>query len=147
MSYNAYTPTSLNKDFYEEYNGNDLIIRYTNSTGLFDYISEADIRSLNLRPPSDKLGVAIGAPYDIFKIYLPASRYTGNTSTLFGDLELSPLRTELRSSIVGSFFGKINYGTLTAPIYWCGKVLRVDFIPLSDGSSLAGVVITFASYI
>lgn len=149
MAYNPYTPTSLNKDFYEEYNGNDLILRFNGTNGLYDYISEADLRTENYRPPSDKWGVAVGAPYDIYKVYLPGSRYSNNTSSIFADLELSPLKTILRDSIIGNFFGKVNWAglNLTAPSFWCGKVLRVDFLPLSDGSGFAGVVITFATYV
>ena len=150
MPINPRTPVSTNKDFYEEYNsGSDLILKYTGASGLLTYIDEAELAASGAVIPTDKWGVANGAPYDIYKVYLPASRYTTNTSSIFADLETSPIRTLLRDSILGNFFGKINWAALnlTAPTYWYGKVLRVDFVPLSVGSGFAGVVITFATYV
>lgn len=141
---------SLLRDYFEEPDSNnDVVLKFDFTTSIqVTCILETEIATLGLVPPSTRIGITYGKVFDLVKVYVPAGRGSGDTPSLFTGSS-SQLPTIMKDSIRGSF-GKAGATAIpgfTPGAVMAGKVVRVDYVPLSDGSALAGAVVTFLLYV
>lgn len=149
----SYVPNTWNKDYFEEpQRGNDLIVMWTTTGGITTVtaISEDDILQNNLIPPSSRMGVADGKALDLIKIYIPTTSIF-STDSLFVSAA-SPLTTYI-GDVLGNNILKARANALAKGIpvptlsdSKAGKILRIDYLPTSDGGK-AMAVITLLMYV
>lgn len=145
----GYIPYTASKDYFEEPNtGGDLVLEFTVDSGaiLVTAMAETDLVILGLVPPSSRIGVAYGKVFDIVKISVSPGRYTGNTIQLFTNPN-SGFSSILADAVYLSMQKAFSSASLSGllPSVFAGKVLRVDYIPMSDGTSAA--IITLLLYV
>lgn len=148
----GYVPYTGTKDYFEEPNtGNDLVLRFTNNGTSFGItaIEESDLGRLGLVPPSSKIGAPYGKVLDIVKLHIPAGRASGDTIQLFTNPN-SGFADAFYTGIypfIGKAFANAGQSSKFPAAGFAGKVLRVDYIPLSDGSAAASAIITLLLYV
>jgi hypothetical protein len=148
MSYVPYTGT---KDYFEEPNsGNDLVLQFNNDAGTISVsaMEETDLVKLKLVPPSSRIGTKYGKTLDIVKVFVPAGRSTGDTVQLFTNPNsgFATIFTVGIYPFMGKAFSTAGLSSLL-PATFAGKILRVDYIPMSDGSGTAAAIVTFLLYV
>jgi hypothetical protein len=148
MSYVPYTGT---KDYFEEPNsGNDLVLQFDIVDGAISVsaMEETDIVKLGLVPPSSRIGTKYGKTLDVVKVFVPAGRSTGDTIQLFTNPNsgFASIFTAGIYPFMGKAFSTAGLTSLL-PTVFAGKVLRVDYIPMSDGSGTAAAIVTFLLYV
>jgi hypothetical protein len=145
----GYVPYTATKDYFEEPNtGGDLVLLIDGSAGLeISCIEEAELLTLELIPPSSRIGVKYGKFMDLVKLYVGASPSTGDTISLFSD-QNSPFFNAMQNQIFNRIKNLTAAGgksdAFTGIV--AGKVLRIDYLNDSTGK-LGGAVVTLMLYI
>jgi hypothetical protein len=144
----GYVPYTASKDYFEEPNtGGDLILVFDSTSGslAISCIEETALATLGMAPPSSKIGVTYGKFLDVVKIYVNASQYTGDTSSLFSDRN-SPFFNMMETQVLNRFKSLIGAAQAGGSSdFIAGKILRVDYLPESTGK-FAGAIVTVLFY-
>lgn len=149
----SYIPYTGSKDYFEEpLTGGDLIIMWTTIAGVTSVtaIAETDLPVYGLVPPSSRMGVTYGKPLDLIKIYIPTTGIFSTNTLTTGTA--SPLTTFVTDTLLGTIVKarslSVAIGIAVPPLSEnvAGKVLRIDYLPTSDGGK-AMAVITLLMYV
>lgn len=145
----GYVPYTATKDYFDEpLTNGDLVLLFDYSSGSLEItcIQETDLLTLNLIPPSSKIGVQYGKTLDIVKVYAGAGPFTADTTLLFTNLN-STFVDQMQSGVINNVkkFAATAGVTLEANAY-AGKILRVDYLQESTGK-LGAAIVTLLLYV